>query len=60
MNFLAAGPVRAGAFFAAGLTTATLAGIVVGEPRAGFAAGVAAGLVLGGFGWMFVRPAEDP
>lgn len=58
-SFLDSGPVRAGLFFAGGLAVSTVGGAALGMPRLGLRIGVLAGLVLAGFAWVFVRPAED-
>lgn len=57
-RFLASGPVRAGVFFAGGLSVTIIAGTLIGVPRLGLRIGVLAGLTLAAFGWLFVRPAE--
>ncbi|WP_153952630.1 hypothetical protein [Halosegnis longus] len=57
MGLLDTGPSRAGVFFLAGVAVSTAFGISIGEPRLGVTTGLAAGLALAVFGWLFVRPA---
>ena len=57
VGLLDTGPSRAGVFFFAGLLVSTAFGVSIGEPRLGVTTGLAAGLALALFGWVFVRPA---
>ncbi|MFC7175634.1 hypothetical protein [Halosegnis marinus] len=57
MSLLDGGATRAGLFFLAGFLVATAGGVALGDPALGVSTGVAAGLALAAFGYLFVRPA---